>query len=41
MRIKIKLISLVSALVIIISFLIVGVYAASSQNINLRGTINF
>ena len=40
MSLKIKLVSAISAFVLVLSMLLVGVYAAS-QTINLRGEVNF
>ena len=40
MSVKLKLISIMSAFILILGMLFVGVYAAN-QNINLKGTVNF
>ena len=40
MSVKLKLISIMSAFILMLGMLFVGVYAAS-QNINLKGTVNF
>ena len=41
MRLKAKLISTISAFVLILTIVIVGVWAATQANIAMGGTINF
>lgn len=41
MSLKIKLVSMVSAFVLVLSMLLVGVLAAGSQTINLKGNVQF
>ena len=41
MSIKMKLVSLVSAFVLVLGLVITGVLAASSQTITMNGSVNF
>lgn len=41
MSLKIKLVSIISAFILVLSMLLVGVFAAGSQTINLKGNVQF
>lgn len=41
MSLKVKLISCISVFMLMIGILIIGVYAATQQTINLKGSINY